>query len=82
VCSQANFYEAAVQGIDVKNKTVTACFPDDNLANVKGMSAACFQLEYDILVLGTSITLSFSGGCHLPRVRSESGFAGLHRCDI
>jgi len=50
--SKANFYEAAVQGIDVKNKTVTACFPDDNLANVKGMSAACFQLEYDILVLG------------------------------
>jgi len=43
-----------VQGIDTKKKTVTACFPDDNLASVKGMSAACFQLDYDILVLGDS----------------------------
>ena len=36
-----------MQDIDPVKKTLVACFPDD-----VGMDEACFQLEYDILVLG------------------------------
>ena len=36
-----------MQSIDTKSKTLVACFPDD-----VGLDSACFQLEYDILVLG------------------------------
>ena len=44
---QAKFYEAVVRNIDTNKKTVTACFPDD-----VGVETACFQLDYDILVIG------------------------------
>ena len=44
---QGKYYEAAVQSIDTNKKTLVACFPDD-----VGLDSACFQLEYDILVLG------------------------------
>lgn len=37
-----------VKEIDTKKKTVSACFPADDT----GIDAACFQLNYDILVLG------------------------------
>lgn len=44
---QGSFYEAVVQSINTKEKTLVACFPDD-----LGMDSACFELDYDILVLG------------------------------
>ena len=37
-----------MQDIDPENKSLVACFPED-----VGMDEACFQLEYDILILGT-----------------------------
>lgn len=47
---QGKFYEAIVQSIDIKSKSLVACFPDD-----LGMETACFKLDYDILVLGMHI---------------------------
>lgn len=50
---QGKFYEAVVQSIDTKSKSLVACFPDD-----LGMDSACFQLDYDILVLGKPLQIT------------------------
>lgn len=63
---QGAYYEAVVQDIDPTAKTLVACFPDD-----VGMSEACFQLEYDILILGPHLSARRRGTHLLQRLRTE-----------
>ena len=59
---QGKFFEAFVTKIDTEKKTIVACFPDD-----LGIDTACFQLDYDILVMGESV-----GRYSSPRLSSSN----------
>lgn len=47
--SQGEYYEAVCKDIDPIGKKLVCCFPKDT-----GFAEACFQISYDVLIVGVS----------------------------